>query len=116
MAVIIGYLVSVLMAVLFGMGMLPSYERAPMLRTRAEAYMFAPWSVCMGAAMTAVAFFARRRQTSVFLDILCIDQEDVILKTQALLSMGAFLKKSASLHVFWDETWVRYLGSHFQQF
>ena len=109
MAVCFGWLGALLMAALFATGMLPSYERVPFLQTGARMYPFGPWSLCTATLVATFTLRCWRRKTSVFLDVLCIDQDDARLKTEALLSIGAFLKKSQSLHVFWDETWVRRL-------
>ena len=45
-----------------------------------------------------------------FLDFLCISQEDEHLKGEAMVSMGAILKSSASMLVLWDPSWVQRLG------
>ena len=60
-----------------------------------------------------VLIFWRPRQR-IFLDILCIDQEDNDLKGAALVSMGAFLKSSDALVVFWDPSFTRRLWCVFE--
>ena len=52
-----------------------------------------------------------RRKKRVFLDVACVNQHDPQLKMEALVSIGAFLKRSRSLLVLWDATFVsRLLG------
>ena len=48
-----------------------------------------------------------RRRTLVFLDIACVNQVDEYAKSEALVSMGAFLKHSKTLVVLWDATFVK---------
>ena len=69
------------------------------------------WSVLSGLIFFCASFTLWRVRRLVFLDILCINQEDEGLKGEAMISMGAILKSSASMLVLWDPTWVQRLGS-----
>ena len=66
---------------------------------------------CMyvGIAVYWLTLLVFRRQTRVFLDIACIDQQDSKLKFEGLVSMGAVLKRSQSMLVLWDSTYVKRL-------
>eukprot|EP00439_Symbiodinium_sp_Y106_P013958 s3455_g2.t1 len=44
----------------------------------------------------------------------CINQRDQVLKGEAIISMGAFLKQSDSMLVLWDPTWVTRLWCVFE--
>ncbi|CAE7793895.1 unnamed protein product [Symbiodinium sp. CCMP2456] len=52
-----------------------------------------------------------RSRKLAFLDIACINQQDALMKAEALVSMGAFLKESQSFLVFWDASYVTSLLS-----
>ena len=66
---------------------------------------------CMyvGMAVYWLTLLVFRRQTQIFLDIACIDQQDAKLKFEGLVSMGAVLKRSSSMLVLWDSTYVKRL-------
>ena len=53
-------------------------------------------------------------RAQVFLDVACVDQVDPIKKVQGLMSMGAFLRASKSLVVFWDVSFVTRLWCLFE--
>ncbi|CAE7696810.1 unnamed protein product [Symbiodinium sp. CCMP2456] len=65
------------------------------------------WSVLIGVTFYLLCFMFWRARKLVFLDFLCINQEDESLKGEAMLSMGAILKSSASMLVLWDPSWVQ---------
>ena len=50
----------------------------------------------------------------IFLDVACIHQTDARKKMEGLVSMGAFLKCSKSLVVFWDQTFASRLWCVFE--
>ncbi|CAE7455737.1 unnamed protein product [Symbiodinium natans] len=58
------------------------------------------WSVLIGVTFYCLSFMFWRVRKLVFLDFLCINQEDEGLKAEAMLSIGAILKSSASMR-FW---------------
>ena len=53
-------------------------------------------SVLIGVTFYCLSFMFWRVRKLVFLDFLCISQEDEGLKGEAMISMGAILKSSAS--------------------
>ena len=63
-----------------------------------------------GTFVTIVTLICWQCRTPVFVDVMCIHQSDPGLKAEALLSMGALLQSSESLHVWWDETFVERRG------
>ncbi|CAE7723699.1 HET-E1 [Symbiodinium sp. CCMP2592] len=65
------------------------------------------WSVLSGVIFFCASFMLWRVRRLVFLDMLCINQEDEGLKGEAMISMGAILKSSASMLVLWDPSWVQ---------
>ena len=69
------------------------------------------WSVLIGVTFYCLSLTFWRVRRLVFLDLLCIDQDDESLKGEAMISMGAILKSSASMLVLWDASWVQRLGS-----
>jgi len=60
-----------------------------------------------GVIFFCASFMLWRVRRLVFLDMLCINQEDEGLKGEAMISMGAILKSSASMLVLWDPSWVQ---------
>jgi len=71
---------------------------------------------CTGAsiALYCWALFFLQRRRRVFLDVLCIDQQDTSLKAAGLVSMGAFLKCSDSMLVLWDPSYTHRLWCVFE--
>ncbi|CAE7235112.1 unnamed protein product [Symbiodinium sp. CCMP2592] len=65
------------------------------------------WSVLIGVIFYCLSLTFWRVRRLVFLDLLCIDQDDESLKGEAMISMGAILKSSASMLVLWDASWVQ---------
>ena len=63
---------------------------------------------CLFSGLVAFCSFLLlwRPRKLVFIDIACIPQADQDRKGEAILSMGAFLKQSASMLVLWDPSWV----------
>jgi len=55
-----------------------------------------------------------RRCHLIFLDLLCIDQENATAKAEAIFSLGAFLKSSDSMLVLWDSSWTHRLWCIFE--
>ncbi|CAE7372663.1 GPI10 [Symbiodinium sp. CCMP2456] len=109
-AISAGSLASLLLVGLFAGGYLPGYERAPFQRTGRDSYLFGVWGMVGGTLVAIVTIIFWRCRTPVFVDVMCIHQSDPSLKSEALLSMGAFLQSSESLHVWWDETFVERQG------
>ena len=102
-AICFGNLAALCMTILFITGVLPGFERVPYLQVGRESYATGPWALLGGTFIAVVTCITWRCRTRVFLDVICIHQDDPRRKTAALASIGAFLKHSAALHVFWDE-------------
>ena len=109
-AISAGTLASLLLVCLFVAGYLPGYERAPFQKTGRDSYLFGIWGMVGGTLVAMVTLIGWQCRTPVFVDVICIHQFDPGLKAEALLSMGAFLQSSESLHVWWDETFVERQG------
>ena len=108
------YLNSGVIAVAFGMVgavlgcVLHAVEGLP--ATVDNGFCKSQWSVLIGLTFYCLSFMFWRVRKLVFLDFLCINQEDDGLKGEAMISMGAILKSSASMLVLWDPSWVQRLG------
>ncbi|CAE7379296.1 unnamed protein product, partial [Symbiodinium microadriaticum] len=72
------------------------------------------WCTPAGIFGYYMALVLWRSQKLAFLDVACIHQTDSSLKAEALVSMGAFLKKSQSLLVLWDVSYVSRLWCVFE--
>lgn len=72
------------------------------------------WSTPAGLVGYYLTLFMWRRQKKAFLDIACINQTDDLIKAEGLVSMGAFLKRSETLFVLWDVTYVSRLWCLFE--
>ncbi|CAE7765408.1 unnamed protein product [Symbiodinium sp. CCMP2592] len=113
-AISAGTLASLLLVCLFVAGYLPGYERAPFQQTGRDSYLFGIWGMVGGTLVAIVTLIGWQCRTPIFVDVMCIHQSDPGLKSEALLSMGAFLQSSESLHVWWDETFVERLWCVFE--
>ena len=101
-AVAFGMVGAVLGCVLHAIGVLPA--------TVDNGFCKSQWSVLIGVTFYCLSFMFWQVRKLVFLDFLCISQEDEGLKGEAMISMGAILKSSASMLVLWDPSWVQRLG------
>ncbi|CAE7747105.1 PRN1 [Symbiodinium pilosum] len=72
------------------------------------------WCTPAGSLAYYLTMLCWRSKKKVFLDIACISQDDVRLKAEGLISMGAFLKRSKSFLVLWDATYVSRLWCMFE--
>ena len=90
--------------VLVAVGILPPYQ-AP------DDSVFAgvSWCTSCGLVLYCLTILFWRRRFSIFLDVICIDQEDERRKMMGILSMGASLKSSESMLVLWDSSYVHRL-------
>ncbi|CAE7488349.1 unnamed protein product [Symbiodinium natans] len=66
-------------------------------------------AVSVGLLASSLTFFLWRSGQRIFLDRICIHQTDEKLKMMGLLNVGAVLKKSDSLLVCFDDTYIRRL-------
>ncbi|CAE7466581.1 unnamed protein product [Symbiodinium sp. CCMP2592] len=72
------------------------------------------WCLFSGLVAFCIVLLLWRPRKLVFIDIACIPQADQDRKGEAILSMGAFLKQSASMLVLWDPSWVTRLWCIFE--
>ncbi len=108
-ALVISTLVSFLLGLFYAM------DRLPPLEGPIEFNQFTSgWSQWSGMVVYLLTLFFWPSRKKIFLDLLCIDQTSESEKQDALLSMGAFLKRSESLIVFWDPTYTRRLWCVFE--
>ena len=99
-ALFCGFLTAILMAILFCFGILPSIDRG------FAGVPFSPWCLPSGFVVTIVVMISWRSPTKVFLDRICISQNDNDLKAQAIFSLAGLLKNSEVMLILWDPTWT----------
>ena len=110
-AAVISVGIAVVLGVLYACKVLPvMYEYNPSFQQIPRC----GWSGHVALIVYYVTLLAWRRRKRIFLDVLCIDQDDTANKTAALFSMGAFLKCSDALLVLWDETYTKRLWCVFE--
>ena len=99
-ALFCGFSTTILMAILFCFGILPSIDRGW------AGVPFSAWCLPSGFVVTIVVMIFWRSPTEVFLDRICISQNDNDLKTQAIFSLAGLLKNSEVMLILWDPTWT----------
>mmetsp|Transcript_18207 Transcript_18207/g.42610 ORF Transcript_18207/g.42610 Transcript_18207/m.42610 type:complete len:556 (-) Transcript_18207:18-1685(-) len=72
------------------------------------------WAVLLGTLTYTLVLLAWPARQSVFIDAICIDREDHTRRSQGLISIGAFLKESASMVLLWDATYCSRLWCVFE--
>eukprot|EP00438_Fugacium_kawagutii_P000093 Skav218707 [mRNA] locus=scaffold1346:436844:438519:- [translate_table: standard] len=77
-------------------------------RIRAS-YAFVKWSSCLSLLVEWLLIFFLRPETSVFLDQICIKQQDNAMKANTILSLAGIMKRSDKMLVLWDPTWTENL-------
>ena len=90
------------------------FEEAPALPWIAQYPLVSYWAKATGFAVYCLVLLLWQRGKRIFLDTLCIKQDDRMWKALALLSMPALLKSSDSLLVLWDPTYTRRLWCCFE--
>ena len=108
-AVLLGSFAALVMGVCFICGLLPGFSRFG-----ANDQAWSTWSLCIGFAATVITFFLWRPQQLVFLDRICISNNDKNLKTATIFSLAGILKKSDQMLVLWDPTWSERLWCVFE--
>ena len=112
-AAVIGSLVASASCLLCILGLLPVGDAEPPLGP-----MYHPakglWCLGTGSAAHLVTLFCWRPRSSIFLDRICIQQNDARLQQEGVLSIGAFLKTSEGMLVLWDATYVQRLWCMFE--
>ena len=112
-ALFCGFLTAILMAILFCFGILPSIDRGYF------GIPFSPWCLPSGFVVSIVVMISWRSPTKVFLDRICISQNDNDLKTQAIFSLACLLKNFRGHADFmgsyldWNLDLFRYVGLKF---
>ncbi|CAE7650348.1 unnamed protein product [Symbiodinium sp. CCMP2592] len=109
LATAVATFVNVLLAVLVGAEILPPrFQEQPM-------YPYTSWWCSVtGSLLYCIVFIFWQPRQKVFVDVMCINQENEQEKCQAILSMGAFLKCSEKLLVLWDTTYCHRLWCVFE--
>ena len=107
LAVLVSTLGSLMVMIFVGLGLIPG------LRT-SGGLPLTPWCLLSGFGMYLLVLFGWRPRHSIFIDVLCINQQDEVEKAAGLLSMGAILKCSDALLVLWDATYTRRLWCVFE--
>ncbi|CAE7279610.1 unnamed protein product [Symbiodinium natans] len=96
---------AMLMMILFSMGLLPD------LRLENPTYPSSSWwCTAVGFYLYLLVSIFWRPWKHIFLDVLCIDQQNEDEKVAAIVSMGAFLKCSDALLVLWDPSYTHRLS------
>ena len=103
-----GFFVAILMMSLFGFDLLPGLERG------LWDVPFSTWCVPSGFLVTTLVMLLWRSQNNIFLDRICISQQDSDLKAQAIFSLAGLLKKSEVMLILWDPTWTERLWCLFE--
>lgn len=93
-----------------------SFEILPPLLQPGEedTYFHCLWTKPVGLVLYCIVLLFGRRSDPVFLDVICIDQQDQTEKAKGILSIGAFLKSSDSMLVLWDATFCDRLWCMFE--
>lgn len=123
-ALVIGSCIALILAILSLMGYLPGYNKVPLYVEPefAGEYHFAPWANLGGNLSALVTLLLWRSRDQIFIDLVCIHQQDPQLKAEGLLNLGAFLKRSKQLivacdNIYWTRAWcvfevAAFLKSH----
>jgi len=82
------FLVAILMMILVGFDLLPGLDRG------SQGPLFSMWCVHSGFIVTTLVLLLWRSQNKIFLDRICINQQDNDLKAQAIFSFTGLLKRS----------------------
>ena len=106
-AVFCGFLAAILMMIFFCCGLLPGFDRQWFVQ-------YSAWCLPSGFAATTLVMLFWRNRTKVFLDRICISQNNDTLKTQAILSLAGLLKNSDVMLILWDPTWTQRLWCLFE--
>ncbi|CAK8998061.1 unnamed protein product [Durusdinium trenchii] len=109
-AIACGFLAALSMMALFSYGQLPGIQRD----RREPEKLSSTWSLCAGISVAMLSFLFWRPQKKVFFDRICINETDVDLKYDAILSLAGMLKRSSEMLVLWDSSWSERLWCLFE--
>ncbi|CAE7198456.1 unnamed protein product [Symbiodinium natans] len=113
-AVLVGTMGALVMMLLQVADVIPGFYKKPPLLGTGVAYEFGPYSLLVGIGLCCLTLLLWRPRQAVFLDQICIHQHDGTLKMEGILNIGAIMKKSRSLLVLWDQTYVERLWCIFE--
>eukprot|EP00439_Symbiodinium_sp_Y106_P006186 s8013_g1.t1 len=103
-ALVTGMLSALLGGALFWAGIFPAWEDGTEFSCK--------WCTLCGVGAHYLTLVMWQRRQVAFLDIAGINQRDMKLKMEGILSIGAILKHSRSMVVLWDETYMRGFGDY----
>ncbi|CAE7222668.1 unnamed protein product [Symbiodinium microadriaticum] len=111
-----GTLMALLVAYLSYVDLLPGWYKEPRIQGPGYSgeFRFSPWSNLIGCAAALLLLIFWQSSSKVFLDIACIHQGDARLKADGILNLGALLKKSRTLVVVWDPSYLSRLWCVFE--
>ncbi|CAE7274973.1 unnamed protein product [Symbiodinium sp. CCMP2592] len=109
-AVVLSLLTGACMMMLFSVGNLPGIDRG----WWDDSFLWSCWSTFSGFVVACLAMMFWRPRTGVFLDRICISQNDARLKTEAIFSLAGLLKNSDRMLILWDPTWTERLWCLFE--
>ncbi|CAE7526110.1 unnamed protein product [Symbiodinium sp. CCMP2592] len=111
-----GTLVAVLVAYLSYADLLPGWYKEPRIQGPGYSgeFRFSPWSNLSGCASAVLLLIFWQSSSKVFLDRACIHQGNARLKAEGILNLGALLKKSRTLVVVWDPSYLSRLWCVFE--
>ena len=107
---LIGCFTALTMTILFSLDVLPGLVRNP----DQEHVLYSTWAVGGGFISTVMTFLFWRSQRFVFLDRICINQQDDVLKKESIYSLGGIIRQSQEMLVLWDSTWSDRLWCQFE--
>lgn len=121
-AVILGTLAAAVMFAFNSYGYLPAYSKAVVMLEGDELdehqpmeYLdMAPWALGAGCIVSILVLFLWPAPGSIFVDRICIHQEDPDLKGKGIISIGGFIRYSRDMMVLWDSTYVERLWCIFE--
>ena len=109
-SVVIGSFTAVAMMVLSSLGVLPGWVR-DLREEQMDVFIWAQGVGFIAAVMTLLIW---RSQRQVFLDRICINQDDQDLKRASIYSLGGIIAQSQEMLVLWDSTWSERLWCQYE--
>ncbi|CAE7526094.1 unnamed protein product [Symbiodinium sp. CCMP2592] len=111
-----GTLMAFLAAYLSYMDLLPGWYKEPRIQGPGYSgeFRLSPWSNLSGCASAVLLLIFWQSSSKVFLNRACIHQGNARLKAEGILNLGALLKKSRTLLVVWDPSYLSRLWCVFE--
>ena len=112
-SILVGSVSALIMMGFFSCGLLPraSWRSGGWVGDHGE---WSVWSLGGGLATVMITFFLWRPQQLVFLDRICINENDKNLKLACIFSLAGILKRSETMLVLWDSSWTDRLWCLFE--